>query len=71
MLDAPFASPNFTLRIPNPSKKPVTISHQNKLISIERCGSKKQLQNGTFYQQEDDLYICFELPKGKTEIQLT
>jgi hypothetical protein len=65
-LKAPFAAPDFTLRINKPIKNP-GIKNSAPLQKITRM---TDLKPGTFYTGKKETIVCFGLQKGETEIFL-
>jgi len=57
-LDAPFAAPNFTLRIKGSLPSDFT-----------RIPALTDLKPGTYHQHNKTLTLCLDLPKGRTEIK--
>lgn len=60
ILDAPFAAPDFTLRVAGTSP-PDTFT---------RISSPADLKANTYYREGDTLTLCFDLPKGKSRLQV-
>jgi len=63
-LNAPFAAPDFTLRINSVVQKPVT-SHGVPLKQVNQLGD---LKTNTLYIDKSGTHLCFDLKKGKTEL---
>lgn len=59
-LDAPFAAPDFTLRLDGSG------SPKN----MKRVASLSELKAQTWYRDGETLTLCFNLPKGKTSLEL-
>jgi hypothetical protein len=59
-LDAPFAAPDFTLRLTG-TKPPK---------GMTRVSSFKDLKANTWHREVDTLTLCFDLPKGRTKLEL-
>jgi len=68
-LDAPFASPRFTLRLKaQPSQTPV-VAIAGTTGKLERVGKALWLKNNTWCQDPDGITLCFDLPKGKSSVE--
>ena len=59
-LNAPFASPNFTLRVQG-NKAPEKFTRVSKL---------SELKANTYHRHNNTFTLCFDLPKGHTQISL-
>ena len=71
-LTAPFACPQFTLRLPAgqggagaPAGPPV-ITRRNQPIPLREVAAARDLQAGTWLKQADGVVVCFDLSKGVT-----
>jgi hypothetical protein len=65
-LKAPFAAPDFTLRINKTIKNP-GLKNSAPFQKITRI---TDLKSGTFYAGKNETIVCFGLKKGETEIFL-
>ncbi len=67
MLKAPYATPGFTLKVKASVSKPriKTCGQEKSLIKIT---SRKDIANGTWYQDGSGSILCFELGKGLNEL---
>jgi hypothetical protein len=63
-LKAPFAAPDFTVKL-NTEVKNVVIKNGSPLLKIN---SINNLKSGTFYTENRETFICFDLKKGESEI---
>lgn len=63
-LKAPFAAPNFTVKLNKPLK---TVSVKNS-APLQQVKSVSDLKSGTFYSTKTETLVCFDLKKGETEI---
>ncbi|MDA7881202.1 twin-arginine translocation signal domain-containing protein [Akkermansiaceae bacterium] len=57
-LDAPFAAPNFTLRVTGTQPSD----------NFTRVPSLTHLKPNTYHRENNTLTLCFDLPKGRTRI---
>lgn len=67
-LKAPFSAPKFTVKISNGNIKDPVLVHQNKKNNLERTEDTLQLDSQKWTQLEDETLLCFDLPKGESEI---
>jgi hypothetical protein len=63
-LKAPFAAPDFTVKLNKPLKT-VSIKNSAPLLQVKTIG---ELKSGTFYTTKSETLVCFDLKKGETEI---
>lgn len=63
-LKAPFAATDFTVKL-NTEVKNANIKTGSPLLKIN---SINNLKSGTFYTENRETFICFDLKKGETEI---
>jgi len=66
VLKAPFAAPDFTLKITAKTKNPEI----NPGIPLKRIQHINELKSNTFFTDTHGTWLCFDLQKGKTEIKL-
>ena len=69
VLDAPFASPDFTVQVPINSHGNVKIVASGKTATPRQVSKMSDLEPGTWHQEDRVATICFDLQKGRTEIQ--
>ncbi|HKI90297.1 MAG TPA: hypothetical protein VKA38_14820 [Draconibacterium sp.] len=65
-LKAPFASPDFTLKIEGNIKKP-EIKNSSPLLRVSKVND---LKTNSFYVGKNETLLCFDLPKGVTELMI-
>ena len=63
-LNAPFAAPDFTVKLNCEIKKPV-IKNDTPLLKVHKMS---ELKSGMFFTENRETLICFDLKKGETEI---
>lgn len=68
-LRAPFAAERFTLRLPGRWSQP-SLHTTTDLPPLRRAANAGDLSAHSYLPQADHTLICFDLPKGKCEIQL-
>ncbi|MCB0631749.1 MAG: hypothetical protein KDD15_18515 [Lewinella sp.] len=64
---APFATDQFTLRLPFKASSPELLFGQQQ-ISLKKVDSEKSLDRNTFLPQGKQTIVCIDLPKGKSEL---
>ncbi|MFO7904337.1 MAG: hypothetical protein ACQESR_03095 [Planctomycetota bacterium] len=67
-LNAPFAAPRFTLRVPADEDAVPRIKLNDKPVMLEKVSNSRSLEPGTWMREEKQLMICFDLPKGRSSI---
>ncbi len=74
-LEAPFACPEFTLRISGNGEKGAPDGRVRLAATANRSvlapvGSLLQLKSGTFVRDKQSLVACFDLPKGISRLEI-
>jgi len=69
-LDAPFAAPRFTVRVKKAGPRPPSVSTGMPPATLERVPNPLSLKSGTWHQAAGDVTICFDLPKGRSVIEV-
>lgn len=70
LLDAPFAAPRFTVRMKAAGPQPPSVSGAGTTAKMERVQNLLSLRSGTWHQAAGDVTICFDLPKGRSVIEV-
>jgi hypothetical protein len=70
VLDAPFAASRFTLRVKAAGTQPPSVSAGPRMVKLERVQRLLRLTSGTWHQAAGDVTICFDLPKGRSVIEV-
>jgi hypothetical protein len=65
---APFASPNFTLKVNSIIKRNPVFVHKGKKTILERMESKIALGPFRWLPGKNNALLCFDLPKGESEL---
>ncbi|MHB8901167.1 MAG: hypothetical protein ACYC6Y_20655 [Thermoguttaceae bacterium] len=68
-LDAPFAAPAFTLRVPHAAAAKVHVVAGAETRELRKVSRPLDLDSGTWCAQDATATVCFDLPKGRTEIR--
>lgn len=67
-LSAPFACPNFTLRMPATAETAPTASKDGAAIPLTEIRTMRDLKPGGWIKQNQDVIVCLDLPKGSLTI---
>jgi hypothetical protein len=67
-LTAPFASPQFTLRVRTETATPPTLRHNGKSIRLVPVQSMHELNSGTWFPEDQHAIVCFDLPRGTVQL---
>lgn len=70
VFDAPFAAPQFTVRLKTAGPRPPSVSAGGAVTKLERVQNPLWLKSGTWHQANDETTICFNLPKGRSVIEV-
>ena len=70
LFKAPFACPQFTLRLPGAVQKLPTLTLNGAPQTPDRVSASGSLDSGKAFHHGDDLLICFALPKGESALQI-
>ncbi|GIW94615.1 MAG: hypothetical protein KatS3mg110_2656 [Pirellulaceae bacterium] len=68
VLRAPFGTPHFTLTIQAAPSGLPRIKHGAEQKALEAAKDALWLQSGQFLRRENSVTVCFDLPRGTTEI---
>ncbi len=66
-IKAPFASPDFTVKIGQRMKNP-TLVQGNRSTRLERVSDQLLLKENTWVEHEEETILCFDLPRGESKI---
>ncbi|MCA9247438.1 MAG: hypothetical protein KDA42_09995 [Planctomycetales bacterium] len=67
-LHAPYACPDFTLRLVTAGNAAPQISRGDSSAPLREVARRFDLQAGAWRREGNDAVICFNLPKGRTQI---
>lgn len=70
-LHAPFAAENFTLEVNTRKVGRPVFQHKGQKLALEKVKSKQQLKSGSYFQQNEQLVVCFDLQKGNSELLIS
>ncbi len=68
--DAPFATTRFTVRTRTNSTKAPTLITKNQPVQLRRVNRPLQLQSHTWHNEGRNVTVCFDLPKGKSTLDI-
>jgi hypothetical protein len=67
---APFATTRFTVRLAGGSQSPPRLTLAGKSAELRRVTAPLQLKSGTWHSDGSDITVCFDLPKGKSTLDV-
>jgi len=67
---APFATTRFTVRLSGGSQAPPMLTLAGKRAELSRVTALLQLKSGTWHSDGSDIMVCFDLPKGKSTLDI-
>jgi hypothetical protein len=67
-LTAPYACPGFTVRLGAVTDAPPRVVVDGKATPLRKVASSRELQSGTWVQTDRGRVVCFDLPKGVSEL---
>ncbi len=70
-LKAPFAAKDFTIKVHSGHIRNPKLLYGNVEYQLDPVGSMDKLKRGTVHNVKDTTYICFNLPKGNSELVLS
>ncbi len=69
-LDAPFSTRRYTLKTTRQTSGEPTVQAAGESIQLTEVGSLRALQSGTWYAENENIFLCFDLFGGTTQIKL-
>ncbi|MBC8873202.1 MAG: twin-arginine translocation signal domain-containing protein [Planctomycetes bacterium] len=67
-LKAPFAAPNFTVRVGAKGSAVPKLTVGGKPLPLTEVAKPLALKSGTWTRDDQGVIVCFDLPKGETQI---
>jgi len=67
---APFATTRFTVRVGGAASNPPKLTAAGTPVELRRVAAPLQLQPGAWHADGKDMMVCFDLPKGKSTLEL-
>ncbi len=68
-IEAPIGTEQFTLELANASG-PVTLHRDGNPTELREVATRAALDSGSWFRGADRLLVCFDLTKGKSELEL-
>jgi hypothetical protein len=68
-LTAPLAAPNFTLSIATAKNAVPELVVKDNHKPLKEVAQQRDLKPGTWLRARDRLLVCFDLPKGKSQLR--
>jgi hypothetical protein len=68
--NAPFAAPDFTVRVAPESEAAPRVAVAGRETALGEVRDPLRLTAGTFYRQAGTVTVCFDLPKGESQVLL-
>jgi hypothetical protein len=68
--NAPFATTRFTVRVAGTAANAPKLTAGGTPVELRRVTAPLQLQSGSWHHDGKDLMVCFDLPKGKSTLEL-
>jgi hypothetical protein len=67
-IDAPIACRDFTVRMEMKLSSPPALKANDVVQSLREVGAPESLEQNTFCLNEDQIIVCFDLPKGQSSL---
>ena len=67
---APFATTRFTIQTRTNSQKAPQLVVDGKPVQLRKVQKPLQLETGTFHSDDRNTTVCFDLPKGKSTLDV-
>ncbi len=68
--NAPFATTRFTVRVKDVSQKAPRLTLSERPFELRRVNTLLRLDAGTWHSDGQTVTVCFDLPKGKSHLEL-
>ncbi len=68
---APYASPDFTVRVPARAGSTPNLSRAGVPLTLREVSSRLELKSGTWLREPDDLVVCFDLARGRSQLNVS
>ena len=65
---APFGTPRFTVQLPIQATAVPKLMTQQRSLSLERVNKPQLLQPGKWLADSDGMIVCFDLPRGSSQL---
>jgi hypothetical protein len=67
---APFGTPRFTVQVTARAEAVPQLSSDGKPLGLKEVASQRDFKPGTWWRGSNGLVVCFDLPKGRSELNL-
>jgi hypothetical protein len=68
LLNAPFAAPRFTLRVTSKTGAAPKFTSNGNPTPFKEVSKQLELQPGTWLREPNGVIVCFDLPKGRSQL---
>ncbi len=68
---APFASPNYTVRVQARAGTTPSITRAGMTMTLREVSTRLELKPGTWFRESNALIVCFDLAKGRSTLNLS
>jgi len=68
--NAPFATTRFTVRSRTSSRRPPKLIANRQRVQLRHVNRPLQLQSQTWHKDGRNVTVCFDLPKGKSTLDV-
>ena len=68
VFQAPFGSPQFTVRIPLPNQAIPKLTIQQRLVPLQQVRQNHLLKTGHWLRDRNGVVVCFDLPRGQSKL---
>ncbi|MHC4734176.1 MAG: hypothetical protein ACYTDW_06900, partial [Planctomycetota bacterium] len=68
--NAPFATTRFTVRTRTGSSDVPKLLVKNQPVKLRKVQKSLQLETGTWHTDDQNITVCFDLPKGKSTLHV-
>jgi hypothetical protein len=69
-LDAPFASPRFTVRVAAGGNAAPQLTAGEKPVPLREVTRPTDLKPGTWRREKPGVVVCFDLPRGRSRLKV-
>ena len=66
---APFACPQFTVKLPMKEAKKFSLTAGDRRTELKEVTKPLDLKGGTWVKEKDGATVCFDLPKGACAVE--
>jgi hypothetical protein len=70
MFEAPFACPDFTVRVEDPSVVQLKVAGGAEVKELKKVDILRHLHPGAWHRERANVTACFSLPRGASRLEL-